>query len=372
MKRIFALLLVLTLFCPSALAETIRQQVNAPESLQDTFTSNTGRMTIDIKADVIVPDISTLYEIDVTPRLFNDEELSRLVKGFQQTDSQLDADYQVLFGILRLYEYKNAHIHLIASGMEDNGTWSDVTAKCVVSDETYLTGYMSVLQRMHEGPAAHCRYTLEEAKAIADQAAAIVAPNYAFSAWGLMELYPRDGSDTRTKDYDYWEGYQFCYTPVLEGIQILYTPNEDQSGGLTLQPVRQARLYISITDTGIYEIRWYGAQDIGEKTLVASPLPFEKIYEVAKMILPLAHMEHEKIYEDAAALVVDRIQLNYCRLQRRDKPGQFVLTPVWDFFGCRAIENKDGTVRLCDINPNNSLLTVNAIDGTVIDRNYGY
>lgn len=222
MKRIFALLLVLTLFCPSALAETIRQQVNAPESLQDTFTSNTGRMTIDIKADVIVPDISTLYEIDVTPRLFNDEELSRLVKGFQQTDSQLDADYQVLFGISRLYEYKNAHIHLIASGTEDNGTWSDVTAKCVVSDETYLTGYMSVLQRMHEGPAAHCRYTLEEAKAIADQAAAIVAPNYAFSAWGLMELYPRDGSDTRTKDYDYLEGYQFCYTPVLEGIQILY------------------------------------------------------------------------------------------------------------------------------------------------------
>ena len=37
-----------------------------------------------------------------------------------------------------------------------------------------------------------------------------------------------------------------------------------------------------------------------------------------------------------------------------------------------AIENKDGTVRLCDINPNNSLLTVNAIDGTMIDRNYGY
>lgn len=137
MKRTFAFLLVLMLLCPSALAETIRQQVNAPESLQDTFTSNTGRMTIDIKADVIVPDISTLYEIDVTPRLFNDEELSRLVKGFQQTDSQLDADYQVLFGISRLYEYKNAHIHLIASGTEDNGTWSDVTAKCVVSDETY-------------------------------------------------------------------------------------------------------------------------------------------------------------------------------------------------------------------------------------------
>ena len=125
-------------------------------------------------------------------------------------------------------------------------------------------------------------------------------------------------------------------------------------------------------DTGIYEIRWYGAQDIGKKAPVAALLPFEKIYEIAQMILPLAHMEHEKYYENAAVLIVDKIQLNYCRVQRRDKPGQFVMTPVWDFFGSRAVENEDGTMRLFDINPNNSLLTVNAIDGTVIDRNYGY
>lgn len=373
MKKAISVILIICLLLPGiALAETIREQVNAPETLQDTFTSNTGRMTIDINAAVIVPDISTLYEIDVTPRLFNNQELTQLVKGFQQDDPQLVADYQVLVGDWKQYEYKNADIHLTAYGRADNGTWSDVTAKCVIIDETYLTGYMSALQRWHEGPAAHCRYTLEEAKAIADQAAAIVAPNYAFSAWGLMELYPRDGSDTRTKDYDYLEGYQFCYTPILEGVQIPYTPNEEESSGLTLQPVRQARLYISIMDTGIYEIRWYGAQDIGKKAPVAALLPFEKIYEIAQMILPLAHMEHEKYYENAAVLIVDKIQLNYCRVQRRDKPGQFVMTPVWDFFGCRAVENEDGTMRMFDINPNNSLLTINAIDGTVIDRQYGY
>ena len=372
MKKIISVFLMLCLLLPGIALADVQGQVNAPETLQDKFTSNTGRMTIDINADVIVPEISTLYEIDVTPRLFNNQELTQLVKGFQQDDPQLEADYQVLVGDWKQYEYKNADIHLTASGRADNGTWSDVTAKCVINDETYLTGYMSALQRWHEGPAAHCRYTMEEAKAIADQAAAIVAPNYAFSAWGLMELYPRDGSDTRTKDYDYLEGYQFCYTPVLEGIQIPYTTNEEESSGLTLQRVRQARLYISITDKGIYEIRWYGAQEIGKKTPVAALLPFEKIYEIAQMILPLAHMEHEKYYENAAVLIVDKIQLNYCRVQRRDKPGQFVMTPVWDFFGCRAVENEDGTMRLFDINPNNSLLTVNAIDGTVIDRNYGY
>ena len=196
MKKAISVILIICLLLPGiALAETIREQVNAPETLQDTFTSNTGRMTIDINAAVIVPDISTLYEIDVTPRLFNNQELTQLVKGFQQDDPQLVADYQVLVGDWKQYEYKNADIHLTAYGRADNGTWSDVTAKCVIIDETYLTGYMSALQRWHEGPAAHCRYTLEEAKAIADQAAAIVAPNYAFSAWGLMELYPRERTD---------------------------------------------------------------------------------------------------------------------------------------------------------------------------------
>ena len=49
-----------------------------------------------------------------------------------------------------------------------------------------------------------------------------------------------------------------------------------------------------------------------------------------------------------------------------------MLTPAWDFFGYRAQENQNGTLTLHDIHPNKTLLTVNAIDGTVIDRHYGY
>lgn len=42
------------------------------------------------------------------------------------------------------------------------------------------------------------------------------------------------------------------------------------------------------------------------------------------------------------------------------------MVPVWDFFGVRTIDRE----RYDDAY--SSLFTINAIDGTVIDRNYGY
>ena len=207
---------------------------------------------------------------------------------------------------------------------------------------------------------------------MADRTAVAIAPDYTYSAWGFIELYPRDGSDTGNDDYDFIEGYSFCYTPIMEGIQVPYTPDENEGDSLTLLPVRLPRLYIKIMDSGLYEIVWEGAQDVGEKTPAPALLPDEQILAVAQSILPLAHMDLEQSLGDAAALVVEKIQLSYCRVQRRDKPGQYVMTPVWDFFGYRAQENGDGTLRVLEVCPNTVLLTLNAIDGTVVDRHYGY
>ena len=44
------------------------------------------------------------------------------------------------------------------------------------------------------------------------------------------------------------------------------------------------------------------------------------------------------------------------RVRSKNAPDTYELVPVWDFF----------------TDDFESLLTVNAIDGTIIDRNYGY
>lgn len=51
-----------------------------------------------------------------------------------------------------------------------------------------------------------------------------------------------------------------------------------------------------------------------------------------------------------------------------------ILIPVWDFFGTATYynENNGQTVPIKDYDLNKSYLTINAIDGSVIDRNLGY
>lgn len=51
---------------------------------------------------------------------------------------------------------------------------------------------------------------------------------------------------------------------------------------------------------------------------------------------------------------------------KKDDPNQWELRPVWDFMGVRIhpLGNIDW--------PCYSLLTIDAVDGTIIDRNYGY
>ena len=80
-------------------------------------------------------------------------------------------------------------------------------------------------------------------------------------------------------------------------------------------------------------------------------------------------------------LFITKIVLGYARVKMSDS-NTYILVPVWDFFGTyEAINNGDKQ------NPNrneysqqmdntqnfmHSFLTINAVDGSVIDRSLGY
>ncbi|MBR6861504.1 MAG: hypothetical protein IKM73_09300, partial [Acidaminococcaceae bacterium] len=61
------------------------------------------------------------------------------------------------------------------------------------------------------------------------------------------------------------------------------------------------------------------------------------------------------------------IRLGYLRVMRPDQPDMLTLIPVWDFYGTVTFNGSFIQNWAC-----HSWLTINAIDGTVIDRQYGY
>ena len=82
--------------------------------------------------------------------------------------------------------------------------------------------------------------------------------------------------------------------------------------------------------------------------------------------------------EKPEKLVVHRMAFGYVRINDKDNPNEYILVPAWDFFVShthvwRQYEN--GTYVIREVPENyaiDSYLTINAIDGTVIDRAYGY
>ena len=133
-------------------------------------------------------------------------------------------------------------------------------------------------------------------------------------------------------------------------------------------PMPYEKLYVDVDAEGIWGLRYDFPIEspILEEENVAV-LSFAEIWRIFGVISPMTIMNYEQ-YAAAVnnALYIDRIELGYMAVQRKDQPARYQLIPVWDFFGKRTI--KDETYDQF----NNALLTINAIDGTVIDRNYGY
>lgn len=148
--------------------------------------------------------------------------------------------------------------------------------------------------------------------------------------------------------------------------------DEDENGNPIIYRMNfpYETLRLVVTDEGVVNGRYESPYEIGTALQGdVQLLPFERIMNVARQILPLKYVWLEDSYE--IRIHIDRIALGYTRLDFKDDMYRYMLTPVWDFFGTYEYYRNGERVNYFPADFN-SLLTINAIDGTVIDRGYGY
>ena len=76
-------------------------------------------------------------------------------------------------------------------------------------------------------------------------------------------------------------------------------------------------------------------------------------------------------------LYVTDAYLSMMRVRKKDSADEFYLLPVWDFSFYRESKwtyypDEATRERLRDFSRSYSTLTINAVDGSIIDRNVGY
>ncbi|MCM1135521.1 MAG: DUF6034 family protein [Clostridium sp.] len=168
-------------------------------------------------------------------------------------------------------------------------------------------------------------------------------------------------------------GYAVYLTRLLDGIPVTYTSEmgttvDDESA---TWPYEQLELVY--TGEGLEEFKW------------SNPYQIEKISDEYRFLLPFSEIQGifeemlVKKYEDFYAesdvkveLAIDEVRLGYMRVREKGSEAEGEMVPVWDFFGDETIYYPDMEEPYEKEESYWSKITINALDGTVIDRGLGY
>ena len=401
MKRLLCLLLALCLPM-TALAETVAERIGVPEHVADTLVSNTGRTEITVDADIVIPGVSSvpLWEVRGTrfepgqlfeavrqtaPTARVEQVMSRggLIDGEVRQMAVVPGDYSVSpcpggsYGYLELESDGSHGRELVAMA----GYWLHEQQQAyyhVELDVKNLRDGISYTRGMAydidgEGIPGNPLNTAE-AIAIADKLVAALAPGFeARSVGGIHGLETRFVFDETTRDYDIVQntmpvdGYQLAYTRTLAGLPVTYTynwlNNHDAYADFGFPPGYE-QICVVLDDQGVISgLEWCNPFIIGDQAAEdCELLPFERIWSIFEEIAPLSIMYQES--EGDVRANVNRIELGYMPIRQQD--GSYLLSPVWDFFGESMYLGFQRDY------VGNSILTIDAITGFVIDRYFGY
>ena len=361
MKKIIALLLALMLpLCASA--ETIQQRVAAPDNVQTVFTSNTGKTEITINATVEIPTAEQVPIVAVTPGVFSQDDLLRAADTFIGAGAYSTP--------LRTVE------ELLQKGPQSDVNMVDVSIRTAdrMVEVSFIQWYNA------QGQSTYCRlggfergqanvnipiwpttYTpCETPENIRQKALHIqnsIAPFMTLAAEGVTSGEMENG-----------DVYQYIFTRQIAGIPVIHTADGcfSVTSAADMYSDRQfpyETLFIIITPEGKTKWCYISPYQIGETLAEDTPLlSFDEIMDITGALLPLSYQYQEKYLtvreQDKVRYTVGRITFGYTRVKQRNNPNECMLIPCWDFFNAEQADE--------------SLLTINAIDGTVIDRTYGY
>ena len=160
--------------------------------------------------------------------------------------------------------------------------------------------------------------------------------------------------------------YILTYMRTVNGVFV--TPNDSpkvlDTEYIAQWPVEE--MEIRVNDEGVVGFDYIAPLTVTEVLVDDVHMkPYEEIRKTFEDMITIKHavqMEGEEV-----KITVNRVALAYARICEEDSLTNGLLVPVWDFQGKRILYAVTGSTLTT-----NDVMTINAIDGTVIDRALGY
>jgi hypothetical protein len=224
----------------------------------------------------------------------------------------------------------------------------------------------------------------EDARGLAEETAAKLGLDDFICSGSRMDALYHPGAEA--EDAPRKGVYEFMFTRRIGGVNITYTADDgniinnisgkadaisgENEEDFYFKPWMFEKVRIFIDDEGVLCLIWNSPYAVkGTVTENTALLPFEDIHNTFDKMITVAHNTYDTSEDNLTCdMYITEARLGLMRVTEKDIGTSGLVIPVWDFFG--YYEDSEGNVY--GRNGYCSMLTINAIDGSIIDRGFGY
>ena len=378
----------------------LKEKLDVPDTVEDEYTSESGQTRVYVDAKVVMPEVSRVDVIEALPRVFADEEIHEFMQfhsegiAWKYADSGCEYYEEPYTDGLPYLKYTvdgNAHYGLWLCADEDatpDGLYKSVNWTYGMNEKTGKPAFMVEFEYrgnyersaavggecipMTDGKAVDCTITIEEAIQMANEEVHSLLPDYELTWYGQTPITALGNPDKGFRETGQY--YNLKYSRHLNGIPVNVssinidcTNDYGYTAGIGI-------VSVVVDDTGVVGLSYKNPYDVG--SIIEEDvqlLPWDDVMDIFSKVsvLSIQSLEaYEEIYQND--LEVYEIRLGYMTVLQGDDTYRY--TPVWDFYAHRILKGEGARAGSSDLPPieEASWLTINAIDGTIIDRNLGY
>lgn len=297
----------------------------------------------------------------------------RVIEGYAEVDER------IIHCSFRNYKEPTAQIPRVQANFWEEG-YGNYNSTPNLSDEMFWND-------VSDAPPVDPGFSEEQAQSLADALLMELGMDtFTLDAVTPVTFGPYNGDTWYHKSVhnpDGETGYRLMYVRNIGGLPLTWTKEDGSAFEENVPDIgcwSDEKVQLLVKEDRVVWFSWespYTEPEILEEN--APLLPFSDIQDIfSKMIFVKNHylQEANQIngYDTIHTVNVDKVQLTMMRTRPRNSVSEGTLIPVWDFWAETSFhtESEEHKQYVHDGRYYNVVLTINAIDGTIVDREIGY
>mgnify|MGYP001098511927 CR=1 FL=1 len=228
------------------------------------------------------------------------------------------------------------------------------------------TAYLAKQYRVNRADIEELSTTFSKAKSMAQEVIKNIGLDYmeAFAELSVTAVNPVEGRNSH-------DCYLFIFTRGFNGLPAMYHKPmlaRGEASAAYAEPWADEYAAVTIDDAGIVYFTWESPTTVKMVNESVALLSFDRIME---FLAQHCRSSLSWIDESIKSISVEITQIRLCMAKISTGADEYLYVPAWDFIGISQSNMADGTTAT-ENGAEQSYFTINAIDGSIIDRNLGY